>query len=81
MRSYNVCSHSGVKRHELTKMFVIAHCDMEKTEERSCKYDQGGLFEHLLFSFTVCVTTVNVLVYNFLSFTDIDLILGHRMQL
>ena len=35
-------------------MFVVVDYVMEMTPEKSCKYDEYGLFEHLLFLLFVC---------------------------
>ena len=44
-------SHSVVKLHEATEMFVMVDYVREMAMEKSCKYGKYGSFEHLLFLF------------------------------
>ena len=37
---YILCSHSVVKRHAVTKMFLMADFVWETTANKSCKYDE-----------------------------------------
>ena len=49
-----MCSHSILKLHEATKMFVMVDYVREMTVKKSCKYGEYGSFEHLLILFTSC---------------------------
>ena len=46
-----MCSHSVLKLHEATEMFVMVDYVKEMTVKKSYKYGEYGSFEHLLFLF------------------------------
>ena len=52
MGKLNFCSHSVVKFHEATQMFVTVDYLREMTVKKSCKYGEYGSFEHLHFLFS-----------------------------
>ena len=53
-----MCSHSVVKLHEATQMFLMVEYVKKMTVKKSCKYGENGLFEHLLFLFLFVVVVV-----------------------
>ena len=48
-----LCTHSVVKLHKETQMFMRFDCVVEMTVKNSCRYGKYGSFEHLLFLFPV----------------------------
>ena len=68
-----MCSHSVVKLHEATEMFMMVDYVMMMTVQKSykCKYGDYALFEHLLFLLQLVLidsSRILVLVIKFLKY-------------
>ena len=53
-KTKELCSHSVVKLHEATQMFMMVDYVSKMSVKKSCKYGEYGSFEHLLFLWCCC---------------------------